>query len=652
MSKIDLDPITSGYNLSKINANFQKVEDELNNKVLYRDPPAGEPNSMSSNLDMNSRSILNANKISSNVLELGGVQVVPTNLAIDTYNGTREALRRSYAEAGYNLVAGSFEAGGMLVNSSDVLLHEASGKAFSGPAGTVAAGTDPNSGGFVDRSGVFNQRMVWASLVGILPTNTPSQNTAALNAARAVGGVSLYFPAGAYPFDVFPTTGLTEVSGAGKDTVTIELHGTTSPVMVQPGPIVHKGIWFKSVAGSLEWSRVGMSNYAVFDKCKITGFTHTSMLPNAWGIYLDKVTGCRLYYCELDGNSQSDIAIVEGVTDFMAVGCYSANGTLNINIETNVNTPAIGGIVLQGMNIKTLQLLCNALSGDSPDKAVTVLGCSVNTLIYDGIGASFIESKIKNYEMQLDNLNRAYGANITGIRVAARELLPDPMLSSVGDTGNWKIQFSSATPANRYNRGVENQLVIGVNGVAAQTIVTSGNIPCAPETPYLVTIAKGYIQYAGRNDIISVQFKNSSGVLIGSAISLVKAGAQFLPDTQQHIVVSPTNAAFIELWLSGSDSTVDYQSTQYSYASVRQILASGVGVDSSSIGYSQFPKRVPVGDTAVNFFSFNHYFCPLPVGTEVEFAYAAGGTRLSQVTAAATGATVNLGTLRVIANYP
>lgn len=152
MSKIDLDPITSGYNLSKINANFQKVEDELNNKVLYRNPPAGEPNSMSSNLDMNSKSILNANKISSNILELGGVQVVPTNFTTDPYNGTREALRRSYAEAGYNLVNGSFEAGGTLVNTNDVLLQESTGKAFSGPAGTVAAGTNPASGGFVNRS--------------------------------------------------------------------------------------------------------------------------------------------------------------------------------------------------------------------------------------------------------------------------------------------------------------------------------------------------------------------------------------------------------------------------------------------------------------------------------------------------------------------
>ena len=67
-----------------------------------------------------------------------------------------ESLRRSYAGAGYNLVAGSFEVGGKLVNANDVLLHEASGEAFSGPAGNVSAGTNPTlpSSGYVPRSDV------------------------------------------------------------------------------------------------------------------------------------------------------------------------------------------------------------------------------------------------------------------------------------------------------------------------------------------------------------------------------------------------------------------------------------------------------------------------------------------------------------------
>lgn len=202
MSKIDLDPITSGYNLSKINANFQKVEDELNNKVLYRDSPAGEPNNMSSNLDMNSKSILNANKISSNVLELGGVQVVPTGLATDPYNGTREALRRSYAEAGYNLVDGSFEVGGALVNANDVLLQESTGKGYTGPAGTVDADTNPASGGFKNVSKVIPKKINPITR-GADPTGVEESTAAILLAdADAVAlGLRLEFTAGTYLVD-------------------------------------------------------------------------------------------------------------------------------------------------------------------------------------------------------------------------------------------------------------------------------------------------------------------------------------------------------------------------------------------------------------------------------------------------------------------
>lgn len=161
MSKLELDAITSGYNLSSINNNFQKLEDELNNKVLYRQHEAGEPNHMSANLDMNGHSILNADKISTNVLEVGGVPVVPDGVIIDTSSGTIEALRRSYAEAGYTLVPGSFERGGTASTTTDVLLFEANGKGYSWggvlPKAVPPESTPSNSGGisptaWIDRS--------------------------------------------------------------------------------------------------------------------------------------------------------------------------------------------------------------------------------------------------------------------------------------------------------------------------------------------------------------------------------------------------------------------------------------------------------------------------------------------------------------------
>ena len=57
--KISLTNPTAGYNLQAINANFDAIEQELQNKILYRDNPTGEPNQMENTLDMNSNRILN-----------------------------------------------------------------------------------------------------------------------------------------------------------------------------------------------------------------------------------------------------------------------------------------------------------------------------------------------------------------------------------------------------------------------------------------------------------------------------------------------------------------------------------------------------------------------------------------------------------------
>lgn len=56
MTDIVLTPITSGYNLSKINSNFEKVEDVINDEVMHR---VGGNNVMLQDLDMNFNSLLN-----------------------------------------------------------------------------------------------------------------------------------------------------------------------------------------------------------------------------------------------------------------------------------------------------------------------------------------------------------------------------------------------------------------------------------------------------------------------------------------------------------------------------------------------------------------------------------------------------------------
>ena len=112
----------------------------------------------------------------------------------------REALRRSYAEAGYNLVDGSFEAGGTVTTATDVLLYEAEGKAYSYTGTlphTVAEGSSPSAetGMWVDRSDeTLRERFVCVTNYGVVGLGDDTAVIqAAVNDAYAKG-VSLHFP--------------------------------------------------------------------------------------------------------------------------------------------------------------------------------------------------------------------------------------------------------------------------------------------------------------------------------------------------------------------------------------------------------------------------------------------------------------------------
>ena len=112
-----------------------------------------------------------------------------------------EALRRSYAEAGYHLVSGSFEVGGVLVNANDVLLYEETGVAYaySGTLPhTVAEGETPSSAGWVSRE---NKNAISISLEdwGVSTTNTPEANAAVFITAIK-SGIPIAPPQRAYTF--------------------------------------------------------------------------------------------------------------------------------------------------------------------------------------------------------------------------------------------------------------------------------------------------------------------------------------------------------------------------------------------------------------------------------------------------------------------
>ena len=88
MTDITLDPITSGYNLSKLNTNFDKVENAINDDVIHRQ---GGNNTMLQDLDMNSFALLNVQvdvTSPSSLLTVGDGDARYYNIDGDTLAGT------------------------------------------------------------------------------------------------------------------------------------------------------------------------------------------------------------------------------------------------------------------------------------------------------------------------------------------------------------------------------------------------------------------------------------------------------------------------------------------------------------------------------------------------------------------------------------
>jgi len=72
MAKIILDDVASGYNLNKINVNFDKIEAALNNQVLYRDNPKGTINTIKNDLDLDGNDLLNVGYLTIDNLDVKG----------------------------------------------------------------------------------------------------------------------------------------------------------------------------------------------------------------------------------------------------------------------------------------------------------------------------------------------------------------------------------------------------------------------------------------------------------------------------------------------------------------------------------------------------------------------------------------------------
>jgi hypothetical protein len=140
MSKIVLQDTNSGFALSKINDNFDKLEDAINNKVLSRDNPTGDPNQMNVDLDMNGNDIFNLNSLNVHNLTVDGEQIT------DEFNSAIALAQLAAQQA-----AASATASGVSATNS-LLQYQLFLKSFLGNFAS-----DPATVGLIDGALYYNR---------------------------------------------------------------------------------------------------------------------------------------------------------------------------------------------------------------------------------------------------------------------------------------------------------------------------------------------------------------------------------------------------------------------------------------------------------------------------------------------------------------
>ena len=145
MSKIVLDNVESGFNLQKINSNFQKIEDELNAKVLYRDNPAGEPNTVETDIDINGKDILNVGTI----YIQDGIAVAGTDITLEfeaaAIASTQAVASAAEAAASAANAASSATSASTSASAASTSQSSASSSASSASSSASAAATSASS---------------------------------------------------------------------------------------------------------------------------------------------------------------------------------------------------------------------------------------------------------------------------------------------------------------------------------------------------------------------------------------------------------------------------------------------------------------------------------------------------------------------------
>jgi hypothetical protein len=252
----------------------------------------------------------------------------------------------------------------------------------------------------------------------------------------------VFIPKGNYKTGIYPRANGINVTG--EIGTTISLFRVSTPVMVQFGNnSKHSDIKFVSLESDLENQRAGVeqASNVILQRCGFFKFRDTGKV-NAWGLYLKNAKNITIDRCNFGNNSQSDIALVDNCRDVNITSpTNDTDSGVSLNIEPNGSNGTKGAKISGGV-YRSVTLLENSYVAYASENIV-FNSCTINSLKYDGSGASFSNCIITTVSNESNK--RAYMGELDIEATLSTNLIGDARISDVSSAQNLSSFWRSSS---------------------------------------------------------------------------------------------------------------------------------------------------------------------------------------------------------------
>jgi hypothetical protein len=182
MAKFTINDITSGYaSTTALNTAFNAIESEFQNKVLYRNNPSGEPNTMENDLDFNSNDILNVGTANVTSIVVNGIDLTAQVAAAQTA-ATNAAASATAAATSATSASGSASSASTSATTATTQASAASTSATAAASSETAAASSATAAAASETAA--------ASSASSASTSASNASTSETNAASSASSAS------------------------------------------------------------------------------------------------------------------------------------------------------------------------------------------------------------------------------------------------------------------------------------------------------------------------------------------------------------------------------------------------------------------------------------------------------------------------------